>query len=230
MTSPPSPAAGGSGVPPADVPATPAHAFAATRDWPGYFAAVAGRPPRETLLRALELFGSSPPGFAIDLGAGEGRDTAPLLARGWRVLAIDGHPEAVRRIAARADIPPAARARLEVRRAMLESADLPPCDFLNASFTLPFCRPEHFPALWSRIVAAIRPGGRFAGQFFGPRDDWAALPDRTHHSLAQVRALLSAFSIEFFQEEDKDGQDSLSHPKHWHAFHVVARAPLAPTT
>lgn len=203
----------------------PAHAYAAQRDWPGYFAAVAGKPARETLLHALGRFESEGvhAGLAIDLACGEGRDTAELLSRGWRVVAVDGHPEAIARINARPDISPEGRGRLDVRFAMMEEAALPPCDLLNASFALPFCAPGGFDALWGRIVTSIRPGGRFAGQFFGERDDWAALPDRSHHTRAQAEAMLAPFDVELFNEEEKDGQDALQHPKHWHVFHVVAR-------
>ena len=75
---------------------------------------------------------------------------------------------------------------------------------MNASFALPFCEPRHFPGLWSRIVAAIRPGGRFAGQFFGDRDTWASLPGRTHHSRDEVLELLEGFEIEMMNEEERD--------------------------
>src|SRR3954468_24291573 len=72
-----------------------AHEHAAKRDWPAYFAAVAGKPARDTLLKALELFEKEKraPGFAVDLGCGSGRDTLELLRRGWRVLAVDSSSE-----------------------------------------------------------------------------------------------------------------------------------------
>lgn len=211
----------------------PAHVYAGQRDWPGYFAAVAGKPARETLLKALELFESQgvggvlpggaarPGGFAVDLACGEGRDAAELLRHGWRVLAIDGHPEAIERIRHRTDISPGAPLRVEF--AMMESCALPACDLLNASFALPFCEPGAFAGLWARIVGAIRPGGRLAGQFFGDRDSWATIPDRTHHTRDQVEGLLQPFEVEMFQEEEKDGLDAQQHAKHWHVFHVVAR-------
>jgi tellurite methyltransferase len=204
----------------------PAHAYAAERDWPGYFAAVAGKPARETLLFALERFAKEgPPGHAVDLGCGEGRDAAELLARGWRVTAIDGHPEAIARVRARPDIAAIAGGweRLTLRQEMLEDVRVPGCDLLNSSYSLPFCDPGRFDELWARIVAAIRPGGRFAGQLFGDRDGWAVLPDRSHQTRARVEELLGAFEVESFQEEEKDGKDALEHPKHWHVFHVVAR-------
>jgi tellurite methyltransferase len=98
-----------------------------------------------------------------------------------------------------------------------------PCDLVNASFALPFCEPRHFPELWTRIVAAIRPGGRFAGLFFGDRDSWASLPDRTHHSQDEVVKLLQGFEIEMMRTEERDDQPDVRNPKHWQLFHVVAR-------
>ncbi|HKW53315.1 MAG TPA: class I SAM-dependent methyltransferase, partial [Stellaceae bacterium] len=58
-------------------------------DWDEYYERVAGRPPRPTLLAALERFGAEGGQSALDLGCGDGRDTIELLRRGWRVLAID---------------------------------------------------------------------------------------------------------------------------------------------
>jgi hypothetical protein len=101
--------------------------------------------------------------------------------------------------------------------------EVPSCDLVNASFALPFCEPRHFPGLWRRIVAAIRPGGRFAGQFFGDRDSWASLPDRMHHSREEVVRLLEGFEIEMFREEERDDAPDVRKPKHWQLFHVVAK-------
>lgn len=202
----------------------PAPAFACghTRDWPGYFKAVAGKEPRETLVRALEII--ERPGFAIDLGCGEGRDTVELLARGWRVLAIDGHEMAVDLTAHHPRLPAEARDRLEIRHAEMETVDLPPCDLLNASFSLPFCRPAEFDALWDRIHASIRPGGLFAGQLFGDRDEWATLPDRSHQSRRKVGEMFRGrYKLEHFEEVERDGQDARGNAKHWHVFHIVAR-------
>ena len=68
----------------------------------------------------------------------------------------------------------------------------------------------------------MRPGGRFAGQFFGLRDSWANEKEMTFHSEDQVRALFKNFEIERFHEMDEDGT-SASGPKHWHVFTVIAR-------
>lgn len=199
-----------------------AFACAVTRDWPGYFKAVAGKEPRETLVKALECI--EKPGLAIDLGCGEGRDTVELLARGWRVRAIDGHEMALDLTRHHPRLPTGALARLEVVHEEMEAARLPTCDLLNASFSLPFCRPEAFDGLWERIHAAVRPGGLFAGQLFGDRDTWASLPDRSHHTRRRVGELFRGrYRLEHFQEDERDGQDARGNAKHWHVFHFVAR-------
>jgi len=216
----------------------PAHTSAATRDWPGYFRNVANKPPRETLIEALDRFDQAgkrqqaAPPLAIDLGCGEGRDTAELLRRNWRVLAIDGHELAIKLVTQRPDIRelfaehPDRAHHLEARQILLEDIErLPHCDLLNTSFTLPFCNPEHFDKLWATITAAIKPGGRFAGQLFGDRDDWAKLPDRSHQSRSRVLELLEPFQIETFREEERDGETTDGVSKHWHVFHIVARMP-----
>lgn len=204
--------------------------FAAVADWPGYFDAVAGKPARETLVLALELFGregpTRMPRLAVDLGAGEGRDAVELLRRGWRVDAIDAHPESPTRVWNRADLVNADR--LTTTRATYEACLLPACDLLNASYALPFCSPQAFASVWAKIGSAVRPGGRFAGQFFGDRDTWATIPGRSHQTEAQVLAMLEGWNVEHWQVEENDKPTSMGEAKHWHIFHVVARKPGAP--
>ena len=87
-------------------------------DWTAFYDAQAGRDPRPTIRRALE-FRDAAPGFALDLGAGEGSDTRFLLQQGWRVHAIDGADGAIDRI--RSNVPSALRAKLTVEQRVFES-------------------------------------------------------------------------------------------------------------
>lgn len=202
----------------------PAFVYATSRDWPGYFEVTQGRPARETLVHAIELFSNEPADrtrVAVDLGCGEGRDSVELLRNGWRVHAIDGHPDGISRLVNRPDLENPQR--LTMQLAPFEAVELPRCDLLNASFSLPFCDPDHFDGLWSKIVTAIEPGGRFSGQLFGDRDSWASIADRTHHTRDQVEAFLEPFSVEMLKEEEREGQDCCGVGKHWHVFHIVAR-------
>ncbi len=191
--------------------------------WETYYQNVSGRQPREVLLAALERFAQEPVAntrSAIDLGCGDGTETAYLLAQGWRVLAIDGEPAAFEHLNAK--IPPEARARLQTQVARFEAVELLPADLIYAGFSIPFCRPQHFDALWQKIVASIHPGGRFAGQLFGVRDTWADNPKITFFTAAGARERFADFEIEHFQEEEEEGRSTVG-PKHWHIFHVIAR-------
>jgi tellurite methyltransferase len=198
-----------------------AQEYAEEKDWKGYFGAVLGKPARDTLLEALAAFEKEgAPGFAIDLGCGEGRDTLELLQRGWRVLAIDLMPEAFEHMLAR--VPAGQRGLLRTQVATFEAAELPACDLLNSSFALPFCEPGAFEGVWRKVVRSIRSGGRFAGQLFGDRDDWVRCGDRCHFPRAQVEAMFDGFVFEHLREEEKDEVDGKG-GKHWHVYHIVAR-------
>src|SRR5665213_1304291 len=181
-----------------------------------YFDATAERPPRPTLLVALDRFDGER-GFAVDLGCGQGRDTIELLRRGWSVLAIDAEAEAIRRLASRADLPPGARPDTMAER--FEDAVWPIAQLVNASFALPLCPPSRFPALWRKIIGSLSPGGRFAGQLYGERDGWAGKPGITHHDREAVSGLLTGLETELLEEEESDTVTPRGKRKHWHIFH-----------
>ncbi|TYQ30981.1 class I SAM-dependent methyltransferase [Pseudanabaena sp. UWO310] len=195
------------------------------RDWSAYYQAVAGRPPRDTLLKALDLFdlenSSKSPRFAIDLGCGDGRDTVELLKRRWQVLAIDGNEQAIAKLYDRKDID---STWLETQVMCFESIALPnSVDLINSSFALPFCHPEDFPNLWNKIISSLRNGGRFCGQLFGDRDTWATTyPNMTHYPKEKVEELLQSFKVEYFEEEEHHGETTIGEQKYWHIFHIVA--------
>lgn len=190
------------------------------KGWTTYYKARAGRPPRPLLLAATARFATTAGLQAIDLGCGEGTDTVALLHQGWQVLAIDQQPEAIARV--QAQVPAELRDQLQTQVAAFEEMTLPPADLIYAGFSLPFCRPTHFAEFWAKIVNALRPGGRFAGQIFGDRDEWADAPDMTFLNIAAARDLLQPFVLEVFTEIDEDGQ-AVSGPKHWHYYEVIAR-------
>ena len=206
-----------------DLPPMGAKDYSEVEDWPGYFQAVLGNGPRETLVSALDSFAREgfTDGLAVDVAAGEGRDTLELLKRGWRVVATDSDAEAFSYLWPR--VHETLKPLLRTVEASFAEMQIPDCDLVNASYAFPFCQQQHFPKLWDRVVAAIRPGGRLAGQFFGKRDSWASLPGRTHHDRDEVMRLLEGFEIEVMNEEEEDDDPEVRNPKHWQLFHVVAR-------
>lgn len=198
-----------------------------TMDWSAYYRRTGSRPPRPTVIFALDRFDAEPaegPRLAVDLGCGAGRDTVEILRRGWRVLAIDAQEDAIAQLIERIGPLPGARDRLATRVQSFADPELalPEADLVNASFTLPGCPPDRFPALWSTVVGCLRPGGRFSGQLYGDRDSWTAKhPDMTFHARPDLDALLAPFRVEMLEEEETDSVTPRGEAKHWHIFHIV---------
>jgi SAM-dependent methyltransferase len=190
--------------------------------WAAYYTKLRDRPPRRTLLTALDRFGPPAPGaLAVDLGCGDGRDTIEMLRRGWQVVAVDAEPEALRMLQTR-ELPAGSVITPIVAR--MEDVPLPlGLSLVNSSFAMPLCEPDAFHCLWSRIREALPAGGRFSGQWFGPRDSWVGRPGLTFVSRDEAMALLSGFELELFDEEEADGITPRGNHKHWHIFHIVAR-------
>jgi SAM-dependent methyltransferase len=135
------------------------------RGWADYYEKLRDRPPRRTLVAALDAFGalSETPAdaLAIDLGCGDGRDIGEILRRGWSVVAVDAEPEALRQLAARG-LPGAERITPLVAR--FEDVPLPlGLRLVNSSFAMPLCEPERFHDLWARIREASGTAGATAG-------------------------------------------------------------------
>ena len=189
------------------------------RDWKAYYDAVADRPPRKTILKALAGFET--PGIAIDLGCGDGRDTVEMLRQNWAVLAIDKEPDAITRLLARPDIN---SLQLTTQTVSFEQLQLPKqVNLINASFSLPFCSLDAFPTLWNQIFNSLVPGGRFCGHLFGDRDSWNNSELINTFTLQQVETLLKAYTVELLEEEEHPGKTPLGEDRYWHIFHIVAR-------
>lgn len=194
-------------------------------NWLAYYEQTRDRPPHDTLKRAMTAFATESHGLlrAIDLGAGVGRDSLPLLEAGWEVLATDKTEAALIELRERAATL-GVEGRLTTRLAPFETlAALGEAELVNASFSLPFCPPDAFERLWTIICAAIVPGGRFSGHLIGPRDDWSKQSGVTILSKQQVEALFDGFTIELLREEEDEGKMAQGKSKRWHIFHLVAR-------
>lgn len=188
------------------------------RDWTSYYAAIADRRPRKTILTALASFET--PASAIDLGCGTGRDTAPMLQQNWRVLAVDQEPSAIAQL--QANFPSHPHLTTQVTR--FEDLEInQPVSLINASFCLPFCFPEAFPKLWNQIFESLMIGGRFCGHLFGDRDSWKDSGLIHCQTLSQVESLLKPYAIELLEEEEHLGKTPLGETRYWHIFHIVAK-------
>lgn len=192
--------------------------------WGRYYAVTAERPAWLTARRTIELFAAEPhshPRFAVDLGCGAGRDARALLDAGWRVLAIDREDAAI--AALEAATAPHLRAALETRVADLAAVDVPSCDLVNASLSLPFLPPGSFWGTWQRIRAALPIGARFAAIVFGDRDESASERSMTCPPVAEIQAALGSFELEHWSDREEDTDTALGEPHHFHLVEFVAR-------
>ncbi|MGF1511883.1 MAG: class I SAM-dependent methyltransferase [Myxococcota bacterium] len=202
--------------------------------WRDYTLTTLNRAPRENLVAGLRLLSAgakkAEARSALDLGAGAGNETRHLLAEGFRVHAIDADPFAV------AVMEECARqqglaARLTTQQATFETMTLPEAsyDLVNASYALPFARPETFPKVWTRVVESLTEGGVVTAHFFGPEHGWAENPKMTFFSEAELRALLAQHPLEvrFFEETNAVVETATEDPTRFHVFevHAVRRSP-----
>lgn len=191
-------------------------------DWPAYFAAGAGRRAHPDLIAAAERCGA--PGRAVDLGAGDGTESRWLLARGWRVHAVDGTPGLRERILAGLADPGPRLCAVDALFGQLHG--LPRARLVYAGFALPFASPAELTALLGFVRAALEPGGVFAAHFLAERDDWRRRPGVQVQDEGRLRRLLRGLQIESIQEREYDAGSGTG-PKHWHLRFVLARRPPA---
>ncbi len=158
----------------------------------------------------------------MELGCGAGTDSLELMRRGWRVLATDQQPEAVEFLSRR--VPSRLRRSLTVQVSPMEDLELPKADLVYASFSIPFSAREEFPRLWKKIRQALVPGGHFAGQLFGSRDQWVGERELIFHSPRQAKALTRGYRVDLFRETEEEGR-SFAGPKHWHYFDLILEKP-----
>lgn len=185
-------------------------------DWPRYFASTRDK-PLHPLYRQLDPL-LPPHGLALELGCGHGHGVLHLLDRGLRVIAVDLREEPLQELRSR--LP--AEAEVRIIQDDITHVDLPENDLSVLGFALFFLSPDQLHEFWPRLVASIKPGGLFMGQFLGVNDDWASW-GYTTHSCEEVLSLLSPFELLHFEEVERDGATSWEEPKHWHIFHVIGR-------
>ena len=192
--------------------------------WEAYYERHKDRPGSPLLRSALSFITAHDTcRHAVDLGCGAGNDSRFLLEAGWDVLAIDREAAAINRVEKTALSCP--RGQLRTRVQPFEGLNrLPSASLVYAGMALPFCHPEHFVNLWSTVLSALVPGGVFAGNLFGDRDDWANRTFMNFHTETQARGLFQGLELMLFHVHEEDGP-CMQGFKHWHRFDFIARKP-----
>lgn len=109
-----------------------------------------------------EILPHLPPGQALDLACGTGRDAVYAAAQGWRVLGIDVLPDALDRAQALAARLAPALAPITWKQLDLERAPLPALGPFDLIIGLRYL---HRP-LFARFPAWLRPGGSIVYETF----------------------------------------------------------------
>lgn len=159
--------------------------------------------PNGFLLSCVE---GVPPGTALDLGCGIGRDSVALAANGWRVTAVDLLPEAIemgRELARRY----AAEARIEWLVEDLEGGREAP-GLVGRTFDLVVSvRYLHRPLL-GRVANLLAPGGRVVVETFTVENRRVhGRPRRDAHALqlGELPSLVPTLAVHRYEEGWHDG-------------------------
>lgn len=165
-------------------------------------------------------------GHALDFGAGSLVDSKFLLDQGFYVTALDA--ESIGTI----DCPSFAHVYTT-----FEEFEYPKNMYtlIHGRFAFPFIRKEEFPRVWDALFDSLKDGGILTGEFFGVHDDWALDPQKSlsepwegetnilFHTIADVSALLSKYSIILLEEKEYDKPFVLGSEKHWHVISFIAK-------
>jgi SAM-dependent methyltransferase len=197
-----------------------------TDSWAAYYNRASTWGPSAPLLRAIDEFQKQGIKLrklsAVDLGCGEGRDTAELLKRGFHVIAIDSEAEALKRVSNRHDILSNDKKRLQTVIARFEQAEWGKVELVNANLSLHLCPREYLPVLWQKITKSLRRGGRFAGTLVGRKD--RRCEEATRLSQRELDELfLDSFDVEHLGESEERIQRLNGTHYYTHMFSVVAR-------
>lgn len=165
------------------------------RDWEQHYCQIQGLDwtPAPVLVQVAEVV---PPGRALDLACGAGRNALFLASLGWDVVAVDASPAAIRVLRERAD---AGGLRVDGRVADLETGafviepggyDLI-CDFFYLQRDL-----------FAPMREGVRPGGAFAAEIH-LRDEQ---PHRFVLDPGELRREFEGWKILYYSESVRPGQ------------------------
>ena len=191
--------------------------------WAEFLAGTADRPPLPFFNQAMEFVGNADGGgrLAVDLGCGGGAETRALLARGWRVFATDSSPSAESLINER--ISPPEASRLTIAIGDFKDVALPDADLVYAQMSLPFAGIGLEEAT-DNALSAVKPGGVFAGHFFGINDDWIDGVNTAAVDRSWIEERFNGWADLKTHETDQEGPFGLrGNTKHWHYYFVLAR-------
>ena len=109
---------------------------------------------------------------------------------------------------------------ISFKKSSFEDVELPKTKLLTAFFSIPFCNPNNFDELWTKIYNTIEDNGYFVGRLFGDRDAWNVVESINTFSIDKVKEQLKNYNIikleeiEYVRESDN---------KKWHFYDIIAQ-------
>jgi len=113
--------------------------------------------------------------------------------------------------------------RLSIAIGSFVEVDLPDADLVYAQMSLPFAGRDLDEAT-DNALSAVKPGGVFAGHFFGANDEWIDDANVASVDQAWIKQKFRHWTELALHETDQEGPFGLEgNVKHWHYFFVLAR-------
>ena len=196
--------------------------------WNPYYKLTQRQGPRRLLLEALDQLGDAAmrPGFCVDLGAGTGAAARLLYERTrWQVVAVDASPSAAKYLCQRfGDECPVG---ISFHNDCFRTFHLPTgeVDLAWAGLSLPYVPQGEIGPVWQKIEDSLRPGGLFAGDFFGPEHGHAGREDMNFHHPSQLEFLLQFMDVIKLERVTRIHPFSQGKPLMMDCYHVIARKP-----
>ena len=184
------------------------------KDWTNYQTKTYGDDVCKLLIDFLDKYKVD---NAIDLGCGSGNETVYMVKNGIKVLAIDRQLNKdfiLNRLSGDE------KKLISFKEGSFENVELPKTQLLTAFFSIPFCNPNNFDELWTKIYNSIEDNGYFVGQLFGDRDAWNVVDSINTFPIDKVKEYLKKFKIikleevEYVRESDN---------KKWHFYDIIAQ-------
>jgi hypothetical protein len=185
-------------------------------DWGKYFEQI-GNGPNEELVNALSAYNPNR-SIALDLGAGNMRDSKFLVSQGFqRVVAVDTSP-----LVLNYAVP-----GIEVQISDINQfCAVPGTVDLVVSFNSLFFLPnKKLMELFLRVYQCMAPGAYFVFNALGPEDGWVkeGRKDVYPIPLEKLSLYVSPFKVVEANEVKGYGKTTRGREKFWHVWRVVLR-------
>lgn len=187
---------------------------------------------REPIIALQRIVSNTPPGNALDLGAGAGVETGFLIQNGWNVTAID--KEIINKAEIETRLDDKQKTRLNFKEYSFEELIGKPelykeqYDLVIGINSLFFCSKEKIDELLRQIGSSLKPGGILIANLLGKDDDWHGLPkhdDKKFFTIPEIEEILvESFFImpKTFIERQFDEKSPSGKNKHWHCIWIRA--------